>query len=327
VGPAGMARRTAARGVRGMEVAAVAAMHRVLPNPHIEAPALSDAALAAQYDNNSAPRNAKDLAGLRALSAGAFAHLEGHEMHRFSADGDDWVDVFRPAGAAHPMPALVFAHGGRWRLNTSRETAFWAEACVRHGFAWVGINFPPLGKRGLAAIAARVERAIASVFAQAGMLGIDPAAIALGGHSSGAHLALSAAMAQGAWVGRLRALLLLGGMYDLRPLARSAPEGALGFTTDEAMASSPLLALEAMAADGRTPVLPAVLVGVGAEESAEFVRQARALHWRLRSLGVDSALHAIAGRAHFDAALEFNAPSSVMRGFVAARLLPGACRA
>lgn len=303
-----------------MEFAAVVGMHRFAPNPFLAPPALSDAAVAAQYDNNSAPRNASDLAALRALSAEAFAHLGGQATHRFSAEADDWVDVFLPPGADWPVPAMVFVHGGRWRMNTSRETAFWAAVCVRHGFAWVGINFPALGAVGLASITERVDAAIAAVFAQAGALGIDDTAIALAGHSSGAHLALSAVMRQAAWVGRLRALLLLGGMYDLHPLARTAPAGSLGFTVDEAVASSPLRALESMAEAGLRPVMPPVQVAVGAEESAEFVRQSTALHWRLQSLDIDSTFLAIDGRAHFDAALEFNARASVMRDFVTARL-------
>lgn len=305
-----------------MEFAADATMDLFAPNPFIEPPPLGDAALAAQYDNNSASRNVSDLAALRALSADTFAHGIGHAMHRFSAGDDGWVDVFRPPGASGPVPAMVFVHGGRWRMNTSRETAFWADACMQQGVAWVGVNFAALGRAGLPTIAAQTEAAVARVFAQADALGIDPTAISLAGHSSGAHLALSAVMTASPWVGRVRALLLLGGMYDLRPLTRSIPQGTLGFTPDEAIACSPLLALEAMAETGQRPPLPPVLVAVGAEESAEFVRQAQALQWRLKNLNADSRLLAIAGRAHFDAAMEFNAPVSEMRAFVTTRLAP-----
>lgn len=305
-----------------MEFAAGAAMHAFAPNPFIEPPALSDADLAAQYDNNSAARNANDLAALRGLSADAFAHRIGHATHRFSAGGEGWVDVFLPPSARGPVPAMVFVHGGRWRLNTSRETAFWADACVRQGMAWVGINFAALGQARLPAIVAEVEAAVATVVAQAQALGIDPTAISLAGHSSGAHLALSAAMSGQPWVGRMRALLLLGGMYDLRPLARSIPQDTLGFTPEEAIACSPLLTLEALAEAAQRPTLPPVLVAVGDEESPEFVRQAQALDWRLQSLGADSRLLRIAGRAHFDAALEFNAPDSQMRAFVARGIAP-----
>lgn len=305
-----------------MEFAAAATMDSFASNPFIEPPLLSDAALAAQYDNNSASRNISDLATLRALSGGTFAHGIGHAVHRFSAGDDDWVDIFRPPGASGPVPAMVFVHGGRWRMNTSRETAFWADACVQRGVAWVGVNFAALGRARLPTIAAQTEAAVASVFAQADALGIDPTAIALAGHSSGAHLALSAVMTASPWVGRVCALLLLGGMYDLRPLARSASGDTLGFTLDEAIACSPLLALEAMAEAGQRPPLPPVLVAVGDEESAEFVRQAHALQWRLANLNADSRLLAIAGRAHFDAALEFNAPASEMRAFVTTRLAP-----
>ena len=305
-----------------MEFAAAAPMHAFAPNPFIEPPSLSDAALAAQYDNNSAARNADDLAALRALSADAFAHRIGHATHRFSAGEDGWVDVFLPPGAPGPVPAMVFVHGGRWRLNTSRETAFWAEACVQQGMAWVGINFAALGQARLPAIVAQVEAAIATVVTHARALDIDPAALSLAGHSSGAHLALSAALSGQSWVDRMRALLLLGGMYDLRPLARSMVPVALGFTPEEAVACSPLLTLEALAEAAQRPTLPPVLVAVGGEESPEFIRQAQALHWRLHNLGVDSRLLRIEGRAHFDAALEFNAADSRLRAFVARGIAP-----
>jgi arylformamidase len=286
-------------------------------NPYAGWPSCGDAALAALYDNNSAPRNQRDLAALRVLSAQAHAAPLRWRTHGLLGGAHGQVDVALPAGAA-AAPALLFVHGGRWRMNTSRETAFWASAATAAGWAFVGLNFPKLGEVSLSAQVQAVQDRIAAVFANAAALGLDAERCVLAGHSSGAHLALAAALdlsgraAHGAaWLPRLRALYLLGGMYDLRPLAQCTPADALGFDADEAARMSPLLALHASA--GFT--LPPVLVGVGAQESSEFVRQARALHWAL-NLNATCAWQSVEGAAHFDAPLEFNRPQSHARSFV-----------
>lgn len=293
----------------------------LIDNPYAAWPLCGAEALAALYDNNRAPRNQCDLAGLRALSAQAFEAPLRWRRHALLGGAHGQVDVCLPAGAAR-APALLFVHGGRWRMNTSRETAFWAQAATAAGCAFVGLNFPKLGEVTLTALVRAVQDGIAAVFAAAPALGLDADRCVLAGHSSGAHLALAAALdlpgrsAQGAaWLPRLRALYLLGGMYDLRPLAQATPAAALGFDADEAARMSPLLALHG----GSGLALPPVLVGVGAQESPEFVRQAHALHWVL-SRHTRSAWQSIEGAAHFDAPLEFNEPQSQALDFVCAAM-------
>ncbi len=295
-------------------------------NPHLQPPACTDAELAALYDNNSAPRNQRDLATLRARSAQAFA-ADGprHVAHRWGEGAAGVADVFLPSAGATPVPVLVFVHGGRWRVNTSRETSFWAPALVRAGCACVVLNFPQLPVVSLHAMADAVRAGVAAMLAAAPTLGMDPRRAVLAGHSSGAHLALAAALVPGRdgtvqaapWLPGLRALLLLGGMYDLRPLVRTAPAEVLGFGAQEAEAMSPVLPLSRA---GALPGLPPVLVGVGEQESAEFVRQARALHWALARL-TRAEWHVVPGAAHFDAALAFDQPDARLQSFVRAHLL------
>jgi len=295
-------------------------------NPYLALPDATAAALAALYDNNSTPRNQRDLAALRARSAQAFAAAgPRHVAHRWSEGADGVADVFLPSEGAAPVPVLVFVHGGRWRINTSRETAFWAPALVGAGCACVVLNFPQLPAVSLRAMAAAVRAGVAAMLAAAPALGLDPRRAMLAGHSSGAHLALAAALGPGPggtvqaapWLSDLRALLLLGGMYDLRPLVRTAPAEVLSFDAEEAEAMSPVLALS------RAPALaglPPVLVGVGEEESPEFLRQARALHWALARL-THAEWHVVPGAAHFDAALAFDRPDARLQSFVRAQLL------
>jgi len=303
-------------------------MTQALPGNPYRHPASTDpAALGEWYDNNRLPRNQSDLQVLQALSAEVFAATDLSAGRRAIGPGPhEWVDLVAPAGSMGPLPALVFVHGGRWQLNTSRQTAFWARACVEHGIAFVGLNFPPLGEVRLPAMIEAVARSTAQVIAHAEELGIDPQAVVLAGHSSGAHLALASLLA-GADSGapgrrqRLRGLLLLGGLYDLEPLRLSPHQSSLALDEAQAREASPLVLLESAQAAGQRLTLPPTLIAVGADETVEFVRQSRALHWAMQAHRPAGWL-AIDGAAHFDAAFEFNRAASRLRTFVLDCLAP-----
>lgn len=306
-------------------------IHALRNNPFMQGPEGELSTWARQYDNNSIPRNQQDLAGLRELSAAAYQNASSLRVWRHGAGPHDTADIFYPPGHAAPGPALVFVHGGRWRLNTSRETAFWASAANAMGWTFIGLNFPPIHESPLAGMVASVSRAMQALFAATPDLGLDADRMVLAGHSSGAHLALSSVLALGAecsaptdanWRTRLRALYLLCGLYDLQPLSRCTPPKELGFDEPQALAMSPLLALQG--AEEGSLSLPPVLVGAGADESPEYLRQARALHWEL-ARQTEARWQWVEGAAHFDAALEFNRPDSLARRFLGEALSrPGA---
>lgn len=302
-----------------------------LSNPFHAGTDLGDAVLARLYDNNCSPRNRGDLAQLRQISASNFAGSHRTHVHVFGQAPHERADVFMPRTSTF-CPAVFFVHGGRWRLNDSSTTAFWAGTCVAHGVAFVSLNFRKLGQASLCDIVSDVDSAVAVLLDAAPGLGINPDAVVLAGHSSGAHLALCAALGQPGdgiavmrpprWATALQAIYLLGGIYDLLPLLRTAMPKELGFDSLQAQAMSPLLHLMRAIQDDAAVVLPPVRVAVGACESTEFIRQAQALHWALARLG-QSEFHAIPGAAHFDAALEFNAPDSASRDFVLRQLFAG----
>lgn len=275
-------------------------------NPYAAWPEGDAALLSALYDNNGDPRNQADLKTLQATSAAAHQELAACKTtQRFGAQDWQSFDVFRPAG--RPTGALVFVHGGRWQVNTSRETAFWARACVDAGLLFVGLNFPRRSEAALPAQIDAVAQALAAALEFITAQGMTAGQVCLAGHSSGAHLALAALLQRPVDLG---ALLLLGGMYDLRPLRETSHQEALRLGEHEARDGSPLLALAA----GAPVSLPPTLVAVGAEETGEFIRQARALHWQLQR-HTRVFWHLVPRAAHFDAALEFNAPQSVLRQF------------
>jgi arylformamidase len=292
----------------------------LIANPFAACPVLDAATLGALYDNNSDPRNRSDLLALQACSAAAFDSPSlVHRRVQLGQGDTAWVDLFKPLDTTEPLPALVFVHGGRWQFNTSRETMFWAQACTDAGLACVGLNFAPLSHVGLGAQIAEVAQAWHAVVTQAPSLGLDSTALILAGHSSGAHLALAALLHQLAQTPTPtlpRALLLLGGIYDLAPLRATTHQAALGFTETDVTLYSPLQVLHRATAAGKRLPLPPTLVAAGAQESSEFIRQARALHWALQA-HTTATWCEVPSTAHFDAAISFNLQDSPLRAFVA----------
>lgn len=292
---------------------------RGTPNPFAQCQVHDAGRLGELYDNNRLPRNQADLKTLQAASAAAYQRYGAAvQTQRFGAEPWQAFDVFRPA-AARPASALLFVHGGRWQFNSSRETAFWADACCQAGMLFIGLNFRSLDPGGLPALVDSVARAVAAAVDFAGSMDLDPSALCLAGHSSGAHLALAALLprdgdAPPAFAWQLGGLLLLGGMYDLAPLRRTVHQQVLRFSEEDALQGSPIHVLMRAAAHGQRCELPPTLVAVGAQESTEYIRQSRALHWALQ-LHASAGWREVPGAAHFDAALEFNQADSVLRRF------------
>lgn len=289
-----------------------------------------DPVLSALYDNNSDPRNQADLRTLQQLSAQALTDPTLHvELWRWGASEHDWVHCFKPSRSAEPLPALIFVHGGRWQLNTSAETSFWARTCVQQHWAMVSINFGPLSDTfRLCDQIAAVAAALDAIRRGSDQLNLDRGRLAVAGHSSGAHLALAACLSQQRTLNDAhpsidgpsvnpswRALLLVGGLYDLEPLARTRFQSSLKFSQAEVSSCSPLHELT----QNRRQSLPAVMVAVGEHETSEFRRQSHRLYEVMSAAG-PASWYEVPGTAHFDTPLEFNQPVSLMRTFVSRHL-------
>lgn len=281
-----------------------------------------DPILTRLYDNNSDPRNQSDLRTLQRISAQALIDpaIEVSVL-RWGPGEHQWAHRFAPPAGTTPRPTLVFVHGGRWQLNTSAETSFWARACVDQGWAMISINFPPLSDScRLAAQIDAVGQAFEQIFGNALAWGLDPARMALAGHSSGAHLALAASLPRvpsrpSPW----RAVLLLGGLYDLEPLTRTDFQETLRWTPGEVDQCSPLRRVRHAGGAIAANTWPEVMVAVGAQETSEFRRQSRELYDALGACA-STRWFEVPAAAHFDAPLEFTGSASLMRAFVSSHL-------
>lgn len=105
------------------------------------------------------------------------------------------LDLFRPAEPSHtPRPAVVLIRGGSWRRG---DKDYFGEAGIelaRRGLVTVSIELRPSTEAVFPAALQDVKAALRWLRAQAAHWEIDPDRLGTMGHSSGAQLALLAAL-------------------------------------------------------------------------------------------------------------------------------------
>ncbi len=197
------------------------------------------------------------------------------KRHRHVADiaygpsHDERLDVFMPDDAAGDAPIHLFVHGGYWRAGSRKSYAYMAEPVLAAGGVAVIADYGLMPGVRMADIVAQVRRAASWCIAHARDHRADPARFTASGHSAGAHLAsyLAARAPHEADMPQSppRALLLVSGIYDLRPIPHSFLQPEIRMTAEEAESWSPIDAIAA-------PQVRRVLA-VGADETSPFHEQ------------------------------------------------------
>lgn len=190
-------------------------------------------------------------------------------------------DLFRPEGEAKGL--LVFIHGGYW---LAFDPSFWSHLAagpLARGWAVAMAGYTLAPEARISAITQEIARAVGAAAAQV------PGPLVISGHSAGGHLTARMACADLAapWAGRLRRVVPISPLADLRPLMRTGMNAKLGLDAAEAEAESPALLAPRPGVD-RT-------VWVGGQERPAFLWQARLLseNWAC-------PWHVDPGRHHFD---------------------------
>lgn len=204
-------------------------------------------------------------------------------------DGErNQLDLFLPEGEAKGL--VVFVHGGFWhRLDRS----FWshlAKGSVDSGYAVAMPSYTLCPDIRIGGITAEVGRAVEKA---AGMIG---GPIFLTGHSAGGHLVSRMVSATSplpqAVRERIRHVVSISGVHDLRPMLRTAMNDVLKIDDAEAASESPAL-LPPMAG-------ARITCWVGAGERAEFIRQNALLANIWTGLGAETASIEEPDRHHFN---------------------------
>ncbi|WP_295810760.1 alpha/beta hydrolase [uncultured Nitratireductor sp.] len=197
-------------------------------------------------------------------------------------------DLFLPEGT--PAGLVVFIHGGFWlRLDKS----YWshlAAGAVDSGYAVAMPSYTLCPENSISGIVREIGQAVSAAAER-----VDGPLI-LTGHSAGGHLvsrmACETSPLANAVRARLRHVLSISGVHDLRPMMKTAMNEGLKITPDEAQAESPVL----------LSPMPGVRLTcwVGASERAEFLRQNALLANIWVGLGARTASVEEPDRHHFD---------------------------
>jgi arylformamidase len=238
----------------------------------------------------------------RERSLAALASLPVRRDLTYGSGPDEKLDLFpaAPGADGRPCPLLVFLHGGYWQELSKLDASFAAPGLVASGIALAAVDYTLAPAASLERIVDQATRSVGWLGANAASLSVDPARIVVTGHSAGAHLAAKAA--ERLPDRTIAGLVLIGGVFDLRPIARTSINDALGLDDAEA---------DRLSVTPR-PGLPPAAVIWGADETDEFRRQSREVADAWRTAGNDALAIEVPGRHHFDLPLELGDASTVL---------------
>ncbi|MUI15341.1 alpha/beta hydrolase fold domain-containing protein [Massilia dura] len=210
------------------------------------------------------------------------------------------LDVFSPGFSRHragvALPAMIFIHGGNWRVGTKESVSFLAPTFLKHGALFIAPEFDPLPGNTLPGMVDQCRRAILWVRNNAAALGADPERLYIAGHSAGGHVAAVLLATDwerlGAPPGLLKGGLVLSGLCDLEPVVLAAGNRHVKLTPAELIELSPVHRL-------RLVDCP-VIVAWGSGDSPEFRRQGELMARHLRSAGRLAGTYVLDDVNHFE---------------------------
>jgi arylformamidase len=183
----------------------------------------------------------------------------------------------------------MFIHGGYWRMFSKRDYSYVADTITAAGAIAVIVDYALMPKVRMATIVEQVRRARDWVAGNIAAFGGDASRLTVSGHSAGAHLS-TLLFDEVETPSGIRGAMLLGGLYDLKPLQSSFLQAEIGITDREVADFSPV--------DHVHDPDVAVDILVGAEETPPFHAQADTYARRIQSQGLQVSRLSLAGENH-----------------------------
>lgn len=244
----------------------------------------------------------------------AVASAAARDRHRHVLDlayGDgprQKLDLFLPESRNGPAPVHIFIHGGYWRANDRETYHFIAESVLQAGAIAVFPEYTLMPGARMAQLVSEVRQAALWVGAHIGEHGGDPSRISASGHSAGAHLAsyLSALAPHehGFPATRIKALLLVSGIYDLRPITTSFLQPEIGLTAEEVNEWSPFEAIQAPETR--------ITLAVGKAETEPFHVQSQDFAFAAEKRGAQVERLTVSGHDHMTIVRDMGRPETRM---------------
>jgi len=254
------------------------------------------------------------VADIVARSAATRASLPMEADIAYGEAPSEKVDLFFPADRSTPRPVHMFIHGGYWRAFSKDDYSLVAETVTAAGAIAVIVDYALMPAVRMATLVDQVARAKQWVLDNIAGHGGDPERLTVSGHSAGAHLATTL-FQRDRGPSRVKAALLLGGLYDLKPLQKSFLKDEIALTNEEVAAFTPMT----KPFDAATEVM----LVVGAKETEPFHAQANAFSRKLVGQGMTVSQRIVVNRNHMDSVRDLGVPYS-LTGRYLAELIAGA---
>ena len=243
--------------------------------------------LAAEYNNRARVPDHPAIIARWHADARAYRESASCELDiAYGAEARNRFDLF-PAGGKGPI--VVFIHGGYW-LNFDKSVfSHVARGPNAHGLDVAVPSYTLCPDITVPGIIDEMRQFCLFLWQRYGRR------LIVTGHSAGGHLAAAMAATDWSLLGArpdlIQACLSVSGLFDLRPLMATPFNENLRLTAVDAAVASPLL----------WPVPHPVPLDswVGADESFEFLRQARSLPAAWTGLGISCQYTEVKGENHF----------------------------
>lgn len=200
------------------------------------------------------------------------------------------LDLFLPAGVVSP-PVNLFFHGGYWRSGDKERYSYIAEGLLPAGAAAAIVEYALAPEVDMDELVRQCRAAVTWVAEHARELGVDAERIFVSGHSAGGHIV--GMLMAGGWEGAgiVKGGCGLSGLYELEPIRLTYLNETLGLDLEKARRNSPALLSPAAGAP--------LLLAVGGEEGAEFLRQQAAMARRWEADGVQVSPTVVPNGNHY----------------------------
>ncbi|MDZ7823943.1 MAG: alpha/beta hydrolase [Ahrensia sp.] len=221
-------------------------------------------------------------------SKAARADLIGEIDVIYGAHPREKFDLFSPDD--EPKGLVIFIHGGYWQRLDKSYFSHLARGPVTAGYTVAIVSYPLAPEVRIA----QITRSIARAVDHSASLVDGP--IYLIGHSAGGHLVTrmicGSALLKVSTQARLKKIVSVSGVYDLRPLCQTKMNAILRLNADEAASESPAMLEPSTNLD--------TCFWVGADERPEFLRQTRLIteKWQRKGVPVNAVYDT--GKHHFN---------------------------
>ncbi|MCO5065319.1 MAG: alpha/beta hydrolase [Rhizobiaceae bacterium] len=240
------------------------------------------------------------VADIVSRSAATRAELPMLEDVSYGRGPSETLDLFFPQQRDGPVAVHMFVHGGYWRMFSRSDFSCVAQTVTRAGAIAAIIGYALMPAVRMSTIVDQVRCAKTWLQEHISEYGGDPSRVTVSGHSAGGHLGTFLFHADDPRP--VNGALLLGGLYDLKPLQDSFLKPEIGITNDEALAFTPL--------NHRHHAHTDVTLLVGADETPPFHQQAADFAALLDGQGVRVVNSALRDRNHMSAVRDLGIPGT-----------------